>query len=264
MVRLLRPVMSKSALKKRLMRFWNTEQRSRNALQSFVSHIEQAGTVGVFGGMVRDFAGSGVKHFNSDIDLVVATGDPDHLKWLLSGRNSTQNRFGGWRLCVDKWLIDVWASSNTWAFSQRYVEHTGNLDELPQTTFFNWDAAVFEIKNKNLHLIDDYILSINSGILDINLPENPNPFGMVFRTWNFMRQGDISISPRLTFYINNVIEKDEKLIAEYGRSKKYNSFTRKEFINFKREIHKQVEYFPLLPFSLPSRQLRLRENVLLK
>lgn len=60
---------NKSALKKRIVRFFDAPKRSE--LRRFILELSELGEVIAFGGVVRDIALYGIKGFDSDIDLVV-------------------------------------------------------------------------------------------------------------------------------------------------------------------------------------------------
>ncbi|HEY9080477.1 hypothetical protein [Magnetovibrio sp.] len=255
----LQPVNSESALQRRLKRFWCDNRKRKRGLLSFVESLHDVGAPAVFGGMVRDFARGGAVHFRSDVDMVVSTDDADHLDWFLRNYDSVRNKFGGHRVRLDRWLVDVWPVANTWAFNQGYVDG-GELKDLTQTTFFNWDAAVYEISTNHLHLIDRYIEDVEEGHLDINLEANPNPSGMVVRAWKLMRSMEASISPELAVYICNFIyEHKNELIHSYASKASYYWITPETLDQFYGLLDEHLTAFPSCSFKLPPRQSSIFE-----
>lgn len=256
----LRPVASESALQQRLRRFWNDGRKRKRGLLNFVENLNAVGTTAVFGGMIRDFARGGAVTFRSDVDLVVSTEDADHLDRFMRDYDSVPNRFGGHRVKLDFWLVDVWPAANTWAFNQGHVEGS-ELKDLTQTTFFNWDAAVFEINTSRLHLIDGYIKAVEQGNLDINLEVNPNPAGMVLRAWKMMLFFEASISTQLTNYICRSIDYyQDDLIRQYASKSKFNWVNHKSLDHFHGLLQKHLSTTPKRPFKLlPARQSSLFE-----
>lgn len=195
-----RPATSERVLRTRLDRFWKHPDQKTSGLLSFASELKTFGRVGVFGGMVRDFALGGRRSFHSDIDLVVETNEFTKVESLSCRFGAKRNRFGGLRLRVDGWDIDLWATGSTWAMCSKIVD--GNrLDDLPKTTFFNWDAAVYDLENSKLYLKANYLSDIGAGVLDVNLIENPNPAGMAARAVKHLMRSRAKPSPKLVQYL---------------------------------------------------------------
>ena len=251
------PASSELALQQRLLRFWWGPARRKDELVDLATRLRQSGTVAVFGGMVRDFAIQGAVSFRSDVDLVVETDDPDHLDWLIRDRSAIKNRFGGWRLQLDHWMVDLWAAEKTWAFAEKHVDGQ-SIRDLTKTTFFNWDAAVFEIDSGVLHLLDGYVASVKSGVLDINLAENPNPPGIVVRALELMRKHKASVTPRLAWYLANIIARQrDEITHRYGNGKHKFWLTEGALMDLQNSLNIHFEKAPLLPFQLPRGQERL-------
>lgn len=78
---------------------------------------------------------------------------------------------------------------------------------MPNTTFFDWDAVLYEIESGKFHAIDNYIGRLNSGIVDINLEDNMSPKGCVVRSLRMLQQQKANLSSRLTAYVcNNIVK----------------------------------------------------------
>jgi hypothetical protein len=222
-----------------------------------IAQLGSAGTVAVFGGMVRDFAIGGVGAFKSDIDLVVGTSDPEHLAWIVRSTAHTENQFGGWRIRLDHWLLDVWPVESTWAFKEGFVsEH--NLSSLPLTTFFNWDGAVFEIATGRLHLLEGYLEATTNRVLDINLAPNPNPSGMVVRALKMMRDWDAAAGPKLSsFLMATMEERWTEILGRYGAQQRYQWLHELCLSEIKENLAQHLDNTPLLPFYLYAGQLSI-------
>ena len=76
----------------------------------------------LFGGMLRDLSLVGNVGFKSDIDLVIDTEEDESLDYLLKTYSAKRNKFGGYRLCLSKWKVDIWMLKSTWAFREGYVK----------------------------------------------------------------------------------------------------------------------------------------------
>src|SRR5690554_5107071 len=72
------------------------------------------GNVYLFGGVLRDLALFGTRGFCSDIDLVVDEGW-DTCVPFLEHLGARKNKFGGYRLWVAGWPVDIWSAEETWA-----------------------------------------------------------------------------------------------------------------------------------------------------
>jgi len=133
----------------------------------------------IFGGMLRDFALKNGRRFVSDIDLVsMASRSEIHSAIAQFGPES--NKFGGFRFSVRKTLFDIWAFEDTWAFRQGFAEGKA-VEDLLKTTFFNVDAAAYNLSSGKFYYAAGWVSAIEHRILDINLPQNPSIESMMLR-----------------------------------------------------------------------------------
>ena len=154
------------------------------SLSSFLNFITAAvptGELYIFGGVLRDLALLGRKGFNSDIDLVVE-GDWSSFVKYLTYLNAKKNKFGGYRLMVGKWPVDVWNAEETWAIKEGLIPYKG-IASLTETTVLNWDAILMNWRSKKFIFRENYFEDINSRVIDVILEENPNPIGMAVRVF---------------------------------------------------------------------------------
>ena len=204
----LQPVKSAENLRERVVRFFcNPGKNSSTSLQldlelsstgdlavdidapannvkefiDFISDSIPSGGVYLFGGILRDLALLGKRGFDSDIDLVVE-GDWGHLVKYLEHMNAHKNKFGGYRLSVAGWPIDIWNAEETWAIKQKLVPYLG-ISSLTETTVLNWDAILMNWRTREFICREKYFEEINLGVLDVVLEENPNPLGMAVRVF---------------------------------------------------------------------------------
>jgi hypothetical protein len=142
----------------------------------------------LFGGVLRDLALFGRRGFHSDIDLVV-DGDWDHCMRYLELFSPSRNRFGGYRLNVANWPIDIWNARDTWAVRVGLVEYRG-IGSLTQTTVLNWDAILMNWRSGSFVCAPTYLEQIRDRVLDIVLPDNPNPLGTAVRVFRHLCMKD--------------------------------------------------------------------------
>ncbi len=154
------------------------------AFLNFISDAMPDGDVYLFGGVLRDLALLGRKGFNSDIDLVVE-GDWSHFVSYLRSLKAHKNKFGGYRLMVGEWPIDIWNAKETWAIKQGLVPYKG-IASLTETTVLNWDAILMNWRTRNFVCRKNYFEEINLSVLDIVLENNPSPLGMAVRVFRHL------------------------------------------------------------------------------
>lgn len=151
-------------------------------VKSFLDFLTVAvpdGDVYLFGGLLRDVALFGQAGFNSDIDLVVE-GNWNHCVPYLESLRAVRNKFGGYRLAISDWNVDIWNASETWAFREELVQYKG-VHSLTDTTVLNWDAILMNWRTRQFVMRKNYLEEIRERILDIVLEENPDPLGMLVR-----------------------------------------------------------------------------------
>ena len=147
-----------------------------------------AGELYLFGGVLRDLAMSGRKGFASDFDLVVE-GDWAHLAKYLERLGASRNRFGGFRLYVERWPVDIWGARETWAIREELIRYRG-IGSLTETTILNWDAILLNWRTGEMIYRRDYFSEIRQHLMDVVLPENPNPLGAAVRAFRHLCSKD--------------------------------------------------------------------------
>lgn len=166
----------------------------------FITDAVPTGDVYLFGGVIRDIALLGRKGFNSDIDLVVE-GDWPQIARYLDSLKAYRNKFGGYRLTVGGWPVDIWNAKETWAIKQGLVEYKG-IASLTETTVLNWDAILMNWRTKNFIYRENYFEELSERVLDIVLEENPSPRGMVVRVFRHLYyKGAEKITRRAAVYL---------------------------------------------------------------
>lgn len=180
----------------------DTSSKSVKSFLNFITDAMPDGDVYLFGGVLRDLALLGKKGFNSDIDLVVE-GNWSHLVTHLQYLKACKNKFGGYRLMLGGWPIDIWNAKETWAIKQGLVPYKG-VYSLTDTTVLNWDAILMNWRTREFIYRKNYFEEINSRVLDIVLEKNPNPLGMAIRVFRHLCLKDArKITPSAARYLAN-------------------------------------------------------------
>jgi len=166
----------------------------------FLTDALPEGDVYLFGGVLRDLALLGSKGFSSDIDVVVE-GDWRRCGEYLEHLGATKNKFGGYRLNIDGWDVDIWSAPETWAIRQGLVEYKG-IHSLTKTTILNWDAILMNWRTGAFVFRDNYFEDLQSRVLDVVLKENPDPLGMAVRVFRHLCLKDArKITPTAAEYL---------------------------------------------------------------
>ncbi|HFD32136.1 MAG TPA: hypothetical protein ENJ28_05425 [Gammaproteobacteria bacterium] len=205
----------------------------------FVTDALPSGDVYLFGGVLRDLALSGKKGFNSDVDLVVE-GDWDHLVAYLRKFGAELNKFGGYRLAIGEWPVDIWHAESTWAIRHGLVKYQG-ISSLTATTVLNWDAILMNWRTKSFIFRHGYFEDIGMRRLDIVLEENPNPLGMLVRVLRHLYLKD---AMQITIRAVRYIAKQTKIYS-------YKQLKDAELKSYKNSIieHKIYNFFHLIDVS---------------
>jgi hypothetical protein len=200
-----------------------TPRRSVAEFLGFMSDALPSGDIYLFGGVLRDLALLGRRGFNSDIDIVVE-GDWNHCIPYLDSLKARKNKFGGYRVNIGSWPIDIWNARDTWAITQGLVAYSG-IASLTQTTVLNWDAILMNWRTRTFIYRDRYLDELKSRLLDIVLEHNPNPLGMAVRVFRHLSVKDArQVTLSAAIYLANCTaqysfdEIHNKEIRSYGNA----------------------------------------------
>lgn len=206
----------KRILKKRLKRFFNPERKNRQNLCDFLDTLSDDVDVYIYGGVIRDIALYGVDYFKSDIDIVF-TGDESTLDSYWAIYEAERNNFGGHRLTVGHWQVDIWPAESTWAFREGY-KHFVSIESMLDTTITNWDAILYHWKDQKIICKEDYFNDLSSYYLDVVLDKNPNMLGMCTRVMRYCagKAAAKEVSPRVAHLLKQTLENYTKqTLLEY-------------------------------------------------
>ncbi|MEX1198158.1 MAG: hypothetical protein WEB57_09885 [Pseudohongiellaceae bacterium] len=166
----------------------------------FVTTSVPDGDLYLFGGVLRDIALFGQRGFHSDIDLVVEGSWKACIPFLES-LGARRNRFGGYRLFVGGWPVDIWNARETWAITEGHVSYRG-IDSLLETTVLNWDAILMNWRTRRFVCHDNYLEMLRHRMMDVVLEYNSNPLGMAVRVFRHLCLKDAkSISIKAARYM---------------------------------------------------------------
>ena len=197
--------LGKESLRRRARRFLSTDLYGRIEVRDFCTKMSDVGDVAIFGGMLRDLSLEGNVGFSSDVDLVIDSTDLSAIENVISNYRSSRTAFGGHRIQFKRWSVDVWPLQLTWAIRNGHV--TGDkLADLTNTTFFNWDAIVYDLSSGLVHCSEQYFDELEGRLLTINLASNPNPEGAAIRALKMAVTKRARLSYMLAEYTADVLD----------------------------------------------------------
>lgn len=170
-----------SDLTKRIKRFLSRERKRDRSLANLLDGLGSCEDVYLFGGILRDIALYGISRLESDIDLV-CVGTRDLLCSVVEENclGFEKNRFGGFRVETEHWLVDLWNAEDTWAFRRGGRPYDG-VESLLSTTITNWESILYRLDGCRLIHAQDYFKDLNERYLHVVFERNPNPLGMYVR-----------------------------------------------------------------------------------
>lgn len=247
------------SLKRRLDRFfWDNKSTETELLRQVLkAHFYQFNGVGVIGGLVRDFARGGRSAFKSDIDLVVE-GRADDVAGLAEHVGARANRFGGFGFTAGPWKIDFWALENTWAVTEGYVA-VDSLADVVQCTFFDWDAAIYDLRRKRVVCSEGYLDRIRDRRLEIVLRSNPGELGNLLRAARRILGWGLRPGPELRRFIRERLD-DETFEALRATERRKHSEHLLEKFRDARELRfhllatHRTDWYKALQLQLPFDQ----------
>lgn len=164
-----------------------------------IKAIKDVGDLALVGGAVRDVARRGLKAFSSDLDFVLYNGNLPAFYKLVERLGGRRNRFGGYRLHSCGRYFDIWALEDTWARTAG-IRTVNELTDIIYCTFFDWDAIIYDVTGGRLIAKSDYFKALSRGVMELNLPENPNPSGSLVRALRRGKLWQVAFGPKLSAF----------------------------------------------------------------
>lgn len=182
---------------------------SQGESKRFLDELKSRGELALIGGAIRDAYLEGTQNFTSDFDFVIHPRNENDFSALMRRYGAAENRFGGYRLEINRWKIDVWHLQNTWARKAKHRE-VHNFEDLLHVTFFDWDAVIYNLSTSNVIVGDRYFEKLGSGVMDVNLLPNPNPLGNAIRALRYACRWNVAFGPALALHVRRILQ-------EYGK-----------------------------------------------
>lgn len=170
----------------------------------------------IFSGLIRDFFLKSVDA-PRDIDVVVSG---DDLESLWQNNVVKKNQFGGTKIQYGETILDIWCMKNTWGIKRKKV--FCNVDELLNTSFFNFSAIAYDYKNNKFIVGDSFVDFLNNRTLDLVYDENPYPELCIINSLYYSHKTGCRLSDRLNQWIfrhynENIYDYDAAQLNHFGK-----------------------------------------------
>lgn len=173
--------------------------RGLAAVDSLLTDLVELGEVVIVGGGPRDWL---LGKEPRDLDFVVNTRQ-GALASVLEPRQVRRNRYGGYKLLVENFQVDVWSLEATWAFSYLRVK-SPTLDDLPRTAFYNVDAIAVSILDGTVY-DGGFEAAVRDKELSVIFAENPFPVLCAARGLALAKRYGFRLGRSVVQYIDTLI-----------------------------------------------------------
>ena len=193
---------------------------------NFIMNLMNYYDLYLFGGGVRDLLNNSLDSVR-DLDFVIKSRNDEEIdleSYIPNHINFKKNRFKGYKIFFDNFIIDIWDINNTWAFKYNILE--SSVENLLDSVYLNIDSLLYYLnEDKYINNCDKTYKKIKQ--LDIVLKETPCEKLNLLRALVYKNKYSLKMSNKLKkqFYkyinINN-----ENLINEFMRLQKehYNNY----------------------------------------
>ena len=193
-------------LQKSLKDYLNYTSFKRDELKNFLGVVNEFGESAIFGGMIRDFLIGSPKGFKGDIDIVVDSQSLDELFIVFQNYQILRNKFGGLRINLGSWEIDIWRLSDTWAFSN-VPGISPILSNLPFTTFFELDSICYNLRSKKIVCTPTYFDHFKDKILDVTCPISSSDVYILKKGYRYIAGMSFDPTPEMKIRLIDAYER---------------------------------------------------------
>lgn len=199
---------------------------------AFIKQLSNIGDLLFFGGSIRDYyLYNEFKKMPRDFDIAVKINTPSEYLFeeIINKYQYRKNRFGGYKVIVDKIEFDIWNLKDTWAFKEKKL--LAEEKNLSKSVFLSIDGIVYNFNN-NILYDEEFKKTIDNNQINIVLKENPQKELNLLRALVFKKRYKLTFAPELKEEYKKSILKDtylyEKLYALQFNHYKCEYFTQKE------------------------------------
>lgn len=206
MMTAIKKIHSSAKLKDRFFSEIEILSKSERSLYHLLYHAIQFTNVYVVGGFLRSIANNFPPR---DLDIII-NGDNEYIESLFAQFNLhfTKNKFGGYKVMLDKFSVDIWSVETNWAFKENLIKNYQNdiINKIAEGTFLNYDSLVFDLRSLHSNF-KNYNKCVSENNLDILRKgasyrlKNPGRIGNIIRLFYIRQQTNLNFSLQLCNYI---------------------------------------------------------------
>lgn len=146
--------------------------RLESPVVELLDFLKTRTNVYIFSGIIRDY------FLNNDSirDLDVVIGDELDFEmfslYFFPSIKVRKNSFGGYKITINSFRIDIWTIHNTWGIINEQKSATKH--SLINSSFFNFSAVLFDLNKEEFYCNDIFPRFLNEKIIDVVYEKNPN------------------------------------------------------------------------------------------
>jgi len=197
---------------------------------SFIDTLLKQTEVFIFSGIIRDyFVNSESKKFR-DIDIIIE--ENLRIEEMFVNINYQKNSFGGYKIQIDNFTIDLWVIKKTWALNNGQLKFEFDfINQLPKTTFFNFSSVLYSLNDKKFIIGVDFLRFIRDKKIEIVSDKNPLPELCIVNSFYYQDKLKLKLGDKLKNYIKNnfhsQLDRLESVQLKHFKEIKYTSDTLK-------------------------------------
>lgn len=202
----LNAVKNTTEFKKSLFLSFNALREENPSFNTFIYEVSLNNNLFIVGGYLRCIANNEEPR---DLDLIINI-DKRTLDALVKKCFPiyTENRLGGYKITLEKIVVDAWSIEDNWAFKWQLVKNVdvNYLEKIAKGTFFNYDSLVFDLHTLQYNF-KNYNHCAKSKELDILKKNsnykrlNPTREANILRAFYLKERYALSFSEQLQSYI---------------------------------------------------------------
>ncbi|WP_346985994.1 hypothetical protein [Chryseobacterium sp. POE27] len=202
-------------------------------VRDFVNSLKLRTKVYIFSGIIRDYFMNTEGIFR-DIDLIIE--DDISLELDFEDIIYYKNSFGGYKITMDSYTIDIWVIKKTWALTQGQLKFEFDfLNTLPQTTFFNFSSIIFSLNHREFIIGINFLRFLRDKKIEIVSTKNLYPELCIVNSFYYRDKLNLSFGEKLkTYIITNFeayYEKLENIQVKHFKKIKYSTDYLTEEVN---------------------------------
>lgn len=141
-------------------------------VKELLRHLSTCTDVYIFSGIIRDF----FLEIDSIRDLDIVLGkelDFEMIsKYIYPNIIVNRNSFGGYKIIINGFRIDIWTIDNTWGIIAE--KRSATKHSLINSAFFNFSAILYDFKAEEFYCNEIFPRFLNEQEIDLVYEKNPN------------------------------------------------------------------------------------------